>query len=273
MFKIVVDPYVGRQSYIRCLRGSLRADAGFFNVRTGKHDKLAGLSMLKGHEPTAVDRVQVGDLFFVSKLEDLSLCDSVTSDDAPLRFPVFSYPAPVYSLAVSPATRGDEQKISQGLEKLASEDPTFKLRRDAATGEMLISGNSPMHLEVQLARLQRRYGVSTECRSPTIPFRETVTAAADGHHRHKKQSGGRGQFAEVYLRVRPRDRGEGFEFVDAVVGGSIPRQFIPEVEKGVKRFMAKGPLTRISDRRCRRRTVRRQVSRRRFGSNFVSVGG
>ncbi len=243
VFKIVVDPYVGRQSYVRVMRGTLSADDGFLNVRTEKHDKLGGLTVMKGAEGVAADKVIAGDLFYVSKLEDLSLGDTVTADDAPMSFPHAEYPSPVYSLAVTPATRGDEQKINQGLEKLSSEDPTFVTGRDAKTGQHLISGNSPMHLEIQLARLERRYGVSTETSNPVIPYQETITGPSDGHHRHKKQSGGRGQFAEVYLRAKPRDRGEGFEYVDSVVGGSIPRQFIPEVEKGVKRFLENGPLT------------------------------
>lgn len=243
VFKVVVDPYVGRQSYIRCLRGTLKADQGFHNVTADKHEKLAGLQEMHGAEAHATDAVTVGDLFFVSKLETLNLGDTVTADGAALTIPRVEYPKPVYSLAVNPASRGDEQKINQGLEKLSMEDPTFISSRDAQTGEHLIGGTSPMHLEIQLARLKRRYGVSTETHAPSIPYQETMTSPAEGHHRHKKQSGGRGQFAEVYLRARPQDRGVGFEFIDSVVGGSIPRQFIPEVEKGVKRFMGKGPLT------------------------------
>ncbi|MHC5066678.1 MAG: translation factor GTPase family protein, partial [Planctomycetota bacterium] len=147
---------------------------------------------------------------------------------------------------VNPASRGDEQKINQGLEKLSVEDPTFLTGRDAVTGEHLISGMSPLHLEVQLHRLKRRFGVGTEQHTPSVPYQETVTRKADGHHRHKKQSGGRGQFAEVYMRIAPLDRGQGFEFVDAVVGGSIPRQFIPEVEKGIRKFLEKGGLAGCS---------------------------
>ncbi|MCA8943995.1 MAG: elongation factor G [Planctomycetes bacterium] len=243
VFKVVADPYVGRQSYIRCLRGTLKADEGLFNVAADKHEKLAGLTEMHGAEAKATDSVTVGDLFVVSKLESLGLGDTVTADGAALQIPRVAYPKPVFSLAVNPASRGDEQKINQGLEKLSAEDPTFVSSRDAQTGEHLIGGTSPMHLEIQLARLKRRYGVATETHPPAIPYRETMTAPAEGHHRHKKQSGGRGQFAEVYLRARPLDRGVGFEYIDSVVGGSIPRQFIPEVEKGVKRFMAKGPLT------------------------------
>ena len=141
-----------------------------------------------------------------------------------------------------PAARGDEQKISDALDRMSSEDPTFLNARHPETAELLVSGLSPLHLDMQLSRLLRRFGVGTTTATPKIPYRETITGSADGHHRHKKQSGGRGQFAEVFLRVAARERGEGFEFVDAVVGGSIPRNFIPEVEKGVRKFMDCGGI-------------------------------
>ena len=249
VFKTIVDPYVGRVSWLRCFRGSLSADEGFLNVRTGKHEKVGGLQVREGVESKPVDRVVAGDLFMVAKLETLAFGDTVTADSHPIRMKTIEFPAPTVSLAVNPATRGDEQKIGQGLEKLAAEDPTFKVQRDAHTGELVVSGTSPLHLDVQLKRLEKRYHCGTITHPPAIPFKETVTLPADGHHRHKKQSGGRGQFAEVYLRIRPRDRGEGFEFIDKVVGGSIPRNFIPEVEKGVRHFLEKGGLAgcRIED--------------------------
>jgi elongation factor G len=242
VFKTVVDPYVGRLSYVRCFRGSLHAESGVLNTRTGKHEKLGGLQVREGGELKPVDAAVAGDLLVISKVESLSLGDVVTADEAPVAMPPTQYPDPAYSLAVVPASRGDEQKINQGLEKLAAEDPTFVVRREQSTGELVIAGMSPLHLEVQLGRLDRRYGVKTEQKAPSIPYKETVTAPAEGHHRHKKQTGGRGQFAEVFLRIKPLDRGQGFEFVDKVVGGSIPRQFIPEVEKGIKHFLQKGFL-------------------------------
>ena len=242
VFKVIVDPYVGRVSYLRCMRGHLKAEDGFFNVRLGKHQKVGGLLKMKGAESQSVDAIDAGDLFAVSKLEELALGDSVTADSDPLKFPPASYPSTTFSLAVTPKSRGDEQKINEGLEKLAAEDPTFFVQRSAETGELIVDGLSPMHLEVQLARLQRRYGVETDTHKPRVPYLETVTGKAEGHHRHKKQSGGRGQFGEVYLRIAPRTQGEGFEFVDKIVGGSIPRQFIPEVEKGIKKFLTKGGL-------------------------------
>jgi elongation factor G len=159
-----------------------------------------------------------------------------------MRFPTPTYPAPTYSLHIWPKARGDEQKIGQALEKLCAEDPTFHTHRDKDTAELITSGMSPLHLEVQFHRMQRRYQVGVDHGPPTIPYQETITARAEGHHRHKKQSGGRGQFAEVYLRVAPKASGEGFEYVDGVVGGAIPRQFIPEVEKGIRKILGRGAL-------------------------------
>jgi elongation factor G len=242
VWKVVIDPYVGRVSYLRCLRGKLKSEEGFLNVRTGKHEKVGALLQVQGKDTKPFDMVVAGDLFAVGKIEDLHLWDAATADAHPVRFEPVQYPAPTFALAAMPKSRGDEQKIGHGLEKLAAEDPTFHVHRDPNTGEMIVSGMSPLHLETQLHRLNRRYGVGTVTHPPTIPYKETVTARAEGHHRHKKQTGGRGQFGEVYLRVLPRERGAGFEFVDSVVGGSIPRQFIPEVEKGVRKFLVHGAL-------------------------------
>ena len=242
VFKVVVDPYVGRLSYLRCMRGKFVADSGFLNVRTGVHEKVPGLLGIQGKETEPVGQVVAGDVFAVAKLETLELNDTVTADDAPVRFAPPTYPESCYSLSVVPATRGDEQKINQGLDKLSAEDPSFHYSRSEATGEQIITGMSPLHLEIQLARLERRYGVKTETSNPRVPYLETIRSPADGHHRHKKQSGGKGQFAEVFLRAKPRSPGEGFEFHDGVVGGSVPKQFIPEAEKGVRRLMERGVL-------------------------------
>ena len=241
-FKVVIDKHVGKIVYLRCFRGKLAADAGIYHVPTAKHEKIGGMFGLAGDKTENVSEVVAGDIFAVTKLDTVSLWDSVSDDAAPLVLPRPEYPAPTYSLAVTPAARGDEQKISDGLDRLASEDPTFHNARHAETGELLVSGLSPLHLDLQLTRLLRRFGVHTESGLPKIPYRETITGKADGHHRHKKQSGGRGQFAEVYMRVCALERGSGFEFVDGVVGGSIPRNFIPEVHKGIKKYLLKGSI-------------------------------
>jgi elongation factor G len=241
-FKIVVDKHVGRIAYMRCFRGRHENDGHFYHVRKEKDEKSGGLLLLKGEKTAPVEVVVAGDIFAATKMESIKLWDTVTDPRAPLKLRPPTYPAATYSLAVEPASRGDEQKISDAFEKLTAEDPTLHTERHPETAELVVSGLSPLHLEIQLARLLRRFGVGTETHMPRIPFRETITSAAEGHHRHKKQSGGRGQFAEVYLRVASQERGTGFEFVDAVVGGSIPRNFIPEVEKGVRKFLKKGAI-------------------------------
>jgi elongation factor G len=262
VWKVVADPYVGRLAYLRCLRGGLRVEQLVVDARSGKTHKVAHILDVQGKDSKEVQQVSCGELFAISKIEDLGLGDTVTVDGAGLHCARPRYPAPTYSQHVWPKSRGDEQKIGQALEKLCAEDPTFQQHRDKDTGELIVAGMSPLHLEVQFHRMHRRYQVGVDHGPPTIPYRETITGRADGHHRHKKQTGGRGQFAEVYLRVAPRPSGDGFEFVDSVVGGSIPRQFIPEVEKGVRKFLVKGSL-RLPGRRRQRRGLRRQVPRRR----------
>ncbi len=242
VFKVVADPYVGRLAYLRCLRGTLKAESTVLDVRSGKVHKVAHLLDVQGKDTKDVPMVVAGGMFAISKIDDLSLGDTITAESAPIEFRRLQYPEPTFSQHVWPKARGDEQKIGQALDKLCAEDPTFQMHRDKDTGELIVSGLSPLHLEVQFHRMHRRYQVGVDHGPPTIPYRETVTLRAEGHHRHKKQTGGRGQFAEVYLRVAPQPTGKGFEFLDAVVGGSIPRQFLPEVEKGVRKFLVRGAL-------------------------------
>ncbi len=239
--RVVVDPFVGRLSVLRCLRGGLAKDQSVVCVRTGTSHKVAHLYTVHGKETKEVPAAVAGDLFAVGKIEDFQLGDTLT-DGARIALPAPGFPVPTYSRHIWPKARGDEQKIAHAIEKVALEDPTFRHARDPETGEFLVTGMSPVHLEVQFQRLHRKHHVDVLQGPPTIPYRESITARADGHHRHKKQSGGRGQFAEVYLRVAPRERGDGHEFVDSVVGGAIPRQFLPEVEKGVRKFLARGAL-------------------------------
>ncbi|MCB9868490.1 MAG: elongation factor G [Planctomycetes bacterium] len=242
VFKVVIDKHVGRIAFMRCMRGKLSAEQHPLHVRLGKPEKIGGLLGLKGEKSEPTQEVVAGDLFALTKVEDLRMWDCLADEHAALHMPKPAYPASTFALAVTPASRGDEQKIADGLDRLCAEDPTFSSRRHPETAELLVSGLSPLHLEIQLARLLRRFGVGTETSMPRIPYRETISVPADGHHRHKKQSGGRGQFAEVYMRVLPRERGAGFEFVDSVVGGAIPRNFIPEVEKGVRKFLSTGAI-------------------------------
>jgi elongation factor G len=183
-----------------------------------------------------------GDIVAVAKIENLRLGDTVTKDGEVVYLPKTAYPSTMVAVAVEPKSRNDEQKISPSLDKLIAEDPTLHVYRDADTSEMVVEGLSGLHLDVVFTRLHRRYKVEVNQHVPSVPYKETVAGSSEGHHRHKKQTGGRGQFGEVYLRIRPLERGKGFSFVDGVVGGKIPRQFIPEVEKGIINSMKKGPL-------------------------------
>jgi len=242
VWKVLSDPYVGRLSFLRCFRGKLAREQTIFDVRTGKTHKVAHLLEVQGKDNKEIADVVAGDVFAVSKIEELALGDTVTEPGAAVVFAKARCPLPTYSRHIWPKARSDEQKIGHAVEKLGAEDPTLHHTRDKETGEFLVTGMSPLHLDVQFQRLHRRHMVEVEHGPPTIPYRETVMGRAPGHHRHKKQSGGRGQFAEVYLRIAPKQHGEGFEFVDSVVGGAIPRQFIPEVEKGARKFLVKGAL-------------------------------
>ncbi|MFQ5504187.1 MAG: elongation factor G [Planctomycetota bacterium] len=242
VFKIVSDPFVGKMCYLRIVRGSAKAEDGLVIARTGGREKVGAYLRVQGKETESVAKVATGDIVAVAKLESLELGDTVTSDGDSLFFETTSYPTPMAAVAVQPMSRGDEQKIGPSLEKIAAEDPTFRVYREPDTGELVCEGMSNLHLDVAFTRLTSRYKVAVERSIPRIPYRETVQGASEGHYRHKKQSGGRGQFGEVFLKLRTLPRGEGFQFVDKIVGGAIPRQFIPEVEKGIKNTMKEGPL-------------------------------
>ncbi len=242
VFKIVSDPFVGKMSYVRLFRGRLAGDESLTVSSGGKAVKLSGLLDMQGKESAPLDEARPGSMFVVSKIEGLSLGDTVVVGDKPLFLPPMEFPSPMVAVAVTPKSRSDEQKISGALEKLTAEDPTLHVYRDPATKELVVEGLSTLHLDVTFAKLTRRYKVEIEKHEPKVPYRETIQVPAEGHHRHKKQTGGRGQFGEVFLRIRPKDRGTGYEFIDAIFGGAIPKQFLPEVDKGIRNVMAKGIL-------------------------------
>ncbi len=238
VWKVLSDKHLGQITYLRVLQGTLKADMTVPSMHGGKTVKLSGLSRIFGKELEPIDSAGPGEIVAVTRVEELEVSDSIVSEgDAHPHD--FGLPKPYTSVSVRPKSRNDEQKIGGELAKIAKEDPTFATHRDPDTHEMIVSGLSDLHLNTCLHRLEGR-GVGVETAIPRIAYQETVTAKAEGHHRHKKQTGGSGQFGECYLRLAPNTRGEGFEFVDAIVGGSIPRQFIPAVEKGINEQMAKG---------------------------------
>jgi elongation factor G len=244
VFKIVNDPFVGKLSVFRVFQGTVRKDSQLFVDDGRKPFKVGHLFKLKGKEHVEVDQAVPGDIVAVAKIDEIHfdavLHDSHDEDNIRLR-PV-DFPKPMFGLAIEAATRGQEQKLAIALHKLAEEDPGFQVEHRAEVNETVIRGLGELHLRVMLDRIKERYGVDVVSRPPRIAYRETIGARAEGHHRHKKQTGGAGQFGEVFLKVEPLERGAGFEFVDAIKGGTIPGQYIPAVEKGVRQAMHAGAL-------------------------------
>jgi len=242
VFKVVADPYVGKVSYVRVYSGVLAADSSARIGDDRRETKFGQMLRVQGKETSTISQAVAGDIVGVSKIDDLAIGRTVSSGPDPLIMAPPAMPVPMYSLALQPKSRGDEQKISEVLAKALEEDTTLKTTRDRQTNELVVSGLGDIHLAMLLARLRRRYQLEVDTKPPKIPYRETITGKADGHYRHKKQTGGAGQFGEVYMRVEPRERGAGFEFVDDTFGGSIPRQFLPAVEKGVREALEQGVI-------------------------------
>ncbi len=248
VFKTSNDQFMGKMSYLRILSGRLTSDTTLVNLRTGKTTKAGHVYVMQGKQQEEVPEAIAGDLVAIAKFDDLHVSDTVSNVGGnttlpSLRVRAIKFPMPMVPRAVEPKAREDESKMSVSLAKIADEDPTFTYRRDEQTHELVISGMSELHLDVVQHRLKNRYKLDVNTHIPHVPYLETISGESEDSHRHKKQTGGRGQFAEVHLRVRPRERGEGFNFVDAVKGGTIPNQFIPAVEKGVREQMAKGVIS------------------------------
>ncbi len=248
VFKTVNDQFMGKLSYLRILTGRLASDTTIVNLRSGKTTKTGHIYILQGKQQEEVHEAIAGDIVAIAKFDDLHVSDTISNVGgntavSQLRALPIKFPMPMVPRAVQPKARDDEAKISAGLAKIADEDPTFSIRRDAQTHELVISGMSDLHLDVIQQRLKNRHKVEMNTHVPQVPYLETITGDADANHRHKKQTGGRGQFAEVHLRVRPRERGQGFNFANAVKGATIPNQFIPAVEKGIREQMDKGVVS------------------------------
>lgn len=244
VFRVAVDPFVGKLGVFRIHQGTINKDTQLYVNDARKPFKVGHLFKLQGKEHRETDAGIPGDICAVAKVEEVQfdavLHDSHDEDHYHVR--PMSFPQPMVGLAIEPTKRGDEQKISSALQKLAAEDPCFVVEHHAAMNETVIRGLGDLHLRVILEKMKGRYSAEVNTRPPKIPYRETISINAEGHHRHKKQTGGAGQFGEVFLRVEPLPRGTGFEFVDAVVGGVIPNQFIPAVEKGVRQVLESGAI-------------------------------
>ncbi|HEB78572.1 MAG TPA: elongation factor G, partial [Methylothermaceae bacterium] len=240
VFQIRVDPFLGRLGLFRVHQGTIRKDSQLFIGDGRKPFKVNHLFRIQGGKQEEISCAVPGDIAAVAKVEalhyDAVLHDS--HDEDYFHLEPLPLPTPMVGLAVQPSRRGDEQKLSDALHKLAAEDPSLRVEHDPEANETVLWGLGSLHLRIVLERLKQQFNLEVTTRPPTIPYRETITRPAEGHHRHKKQTGGAGQFGEVFLKVEPLPRGSGFEFVDQVVGGAIPGQFIPAVEKGIRQAMA-----------------------------------
>ena len=244
VFKIVNDPFVGKLGIFRVYQGTVRKDSQLFVDDGKKPFKVAHLFKLKGKDHVEVAQAIPGDIAAVAKVDELHF-DAVlhdSHDEDHIHLAPMDFPRPMFGLAVEPGSKGQEQKLATALHKLAEEDPAFAVEHNTETNETVIRGLSDLHLRVMLQRLKDKYGVEVNTHPPRIAYRETVSGKAEGHHRHKKQTGGAGQFGEVFLRIEPLPRGGGFEFVDEVKGGTIPGQFLPAVEKGVRQVLSGGAV-------------------------------
>ena len=243
VFKSITDPFVGKMSFFRVYSGELKGHPEVYNVRTEKNEKIGHMFKTFGKEQQEISGAIPGDIVTISKIEDISISDTLCDPHVKVRFKDIKFPTPMASLAIEPKSRGAEQKISETLHRLVVEDSTFKVSRDVQTHELVVTGMSNLHLDVILSRLKNRYEIEVESRQPKIPHKETITKKANAQYKHKKQTGGKGQYGEVYLRIEPLERGSGFEYVSKIVGGAIPSQYIPAVEKGLRETIAKGILS------------------------------
>ena len=242
VWKTIADPFAGRITLFRVVAGTLTADTSVYNVTRDTTERLGGLAVLQGKNQTAVNQIRAGDLGAVPKLKETQTGDTLAPKDTLVVFPPIKFAEPVLSYAIEPKSRGDEDKISTSLQRLQEEDPTIRYDRDLQTKQLLLSGQGQLHIEVTVAKLKRRFGVEVNLKLPRIPYRETITASTEAHGRHKKQTGGHGQFGDCKIRVEPLPRGADFNFENAIFGGSIPRQFVPAVEKGIHEARERGYL-------------------------------
>ncbi|MGN6518475.1 MAG: elongation factor G [Dokdonella sp.] len=244
VFKIVNDPFVGKLSVFRVYQGTVRKDTQLFIDDGKKAFKVGHLFKLKGKDHVEIEQAIPGDIAAIAKIEEIHF-DAVlhdSHDEDQIHLKPLDFPQPMFGLAVQPAHKGQEQKLSSALARLSEEDPCFRVEHNKELNETIIRGLSDLHLKLMLDRMKERYGVEVTTRPPRIAYRETVGAKAEGHHRHKKQTGGAGQFGEVFLRIEPLPRGGGFEFADEIKGGTIPGQFLPAIEKGVRQVLEHGAI-------------------------------
>jgi len=253
VFKTTTDPYVGKLSVLRVYSGILKPDMELMNPNKEVSEKISSLMVFRGKEHEVTDQASPGDIITLAKLSETGTSDTLCDKSRQVQFPKIDFPEPLMPRAVYPKSKGDEDKLGNALSKILEEDPTLKVRRDKMTKETVIYGIGELHLNIIMERLKRKFGLDADLKTPKIPYKETIKSKTQVEHKYKKQSGGRGQYGHVYIELEPLPRDKEFEFVDNIVGGVIPRNFIPSVEKGVKKAMEEGvvagfPVTGIKVR-------------------------
>ncbi|MDI9613333.1 MAG: elongation factor G [Acidobacteriota bacterium] len=242
VFKTIADPFAGRISLIKLYSGIIRSDTVYNNQTKEKNEKLGPLQILQGKTMTPIEEVHAGDFFAVTKLRETTTGDTLCDPAQPILFSSVELPEPSITFAIEPKSRGDEDKISHAMSRIIEEDGAIRYTRDPQTKQLLLAGSDQLHVEVTVSKLRKRYGVEVLLKTPRIPYRETIRGKADVQGRHKKQTGGHGQFGDCWIRMEPLPRGGNFEFVDEIFGGAIPRNFIPAVEKGILEAAERGYL-------------------------------
>ncbi len=243
IFKTIADPYVGKLSYFRVYGGALRSDSHLFNATKGKPERIGQVYVLRGKHQEPTPEIGPGDIGAVAKLAETATADTLCAKEMPLLLAPIEFPQPVISLAIEPKSKGDEDKMGVSLQRLAEEDPTFRVHRASEMKQTIISGMGESHLEITADRLRRKFGVDVALMTPRVPYRETVRGKAKAQGRYVKQTGGHGQYGVCFIDIEPLARSTGFEFVDKIRGGAIPNQFIVSVEKGVRKALEEGVLT------------------------------
>ncbi|MBF0345744.1 MAG: elongation factor G [Nitrospirae bacterium] len=242
VFKTIADPYAGKLTMFRVFSGQFKPDTTVYNATKGTRERIGNVHYLLGKKQTPAQVLGPGELGVVTKLKETLTGDTLCEEAHPYIFKPLKFAEPIISYAIEPKTKGDEEKVSIGLHKILDEDPTLKFHRDEETNEMIIAGMGQIHIEVALHKLKRKFGVEVDMKTPKVPYRETIRARSKAQGKYKKQSGGRGQYGDCWIEIEPKASGEGFEFVDKIVGGAIPRSYIPAVEKGVHDKLKDGIL-------------------------------
>lgn len=242
VFKTTSDPFVGRLSFLRVFSGKVSSDSTIYNSSRDKEERVGTVFTMMGKTQIPMQAINAGDIGVISKLQYTSTGDTISDKNAPVQFAPIKFPLPMYTRAIYAKKKGDEDKINTALNKLMDEDPTIIVTRNSVTKEMLISGMGDQHIDIIMERMQRKFGVEAELRAPIIEYRETIRGTAQVEGKHKKQSGGHGQYGDVVIKMEPLNPGDGFEFVDKIFGGAVPRQYIPAVEKGMRESMEHGIL-------------------------------